>query len=67
MKVQCIRNGEREKYLTIGKIYYVIDEDADEYLIIDDDDDEWPYIKQRFKPLSEIRNESINKLLSDES
>lgn len=49
--------------LTIGKTYDIIDEDDDEYLIIDDSDDEYWYLKDFFKPLLEIRNEKIDKLL----
>jgi hypothetical protein len=58
MKVKCI--FEYEESLTIGKIYNVINEnngvDTKDY-----------YIKNCFKPLSEIRNKNINKLLYNEN
>ena len=66
MKVKCINNYGR-KYLTIGKIYEVIGGDDICYKIINDYNDELWYEKECFKTLSEIRNETINKLLEDES
>lgn len=67
MKIKCVENIDT--YLSIGKTYDVIKDDKDgTYLIIDDrgDDDYW-YYKSHFKPLSEIRNDKIDKLLDDES
>ena len=69
MKVQCISMGDYIDYyidyITIGKIYDVIEEDKEEdvYKIIDDDGDEDWYHKEHFKTLSEIRNEKIERLL----
>ena len=65
MKVKCIDN--RAGFITIGKIYDVIDDDDEcQYLIIDDNGDEdWWYSKKYFKPLSEIRNEKIERLLGE--
>ena len=71
MKVKCINikydRYNYKSYLTIGKTYNVIREDDYWYWTIDDDGDERGYPKEWFKPLSEIRNETINKLLEDES
>jgi hypothetical protein len=65
MKIICIKNIGYERHLTIGKTYEVINISInDDYFIIDDDNDGcWLYRKSYFKPLSEIRNEKINKLL----
>lgn len=73
MKVKCINN--RYEYnnwkfisLTIGKIYDVFEIIRDcEYLIINDHNMESSYPKECFTSLSEIRNDTINKLLEDES
>ena len=63
MKVVCINKYGR-KYLTEGKTYEVIkiDDDGD-YWIIDDTNNKWCFLKKCFKPLYEIRNEKINRLL----
>ena len=71
MKVKCIGIGTY-KCLTLGKTYDVIDvidEDEDYwyYIIINDKDNQTWYEKEYFKPISKIRNETIDKLLSDES
>jgi hypothetical protein len=65
MKVKCINDGGWEHHLTIGKIYEVIEivNNGYYYVIIDDEGYKWRYLKEHFKPLSEIRNEKINKLL----
>jgi hypothetical protein len=64
MKVKCIYNDNGWFYLTIGKVYEVINiDDAGDYLIMDDDNDKLWYLKKWFKPLSEIRIEKIDKLL----
>jgi hypothetical protein len=63
MKVKCINNNYW-KYLTIGKTYDVIHINYNgDYIIMDDDNDKLWYPKEFFKPLSEIRNEKIDKLL----
>ena len=67
MKVKCIDNYDLEKSLTIGKIYDVILIGTWGDYRINDEGYEWWYPKKYFKPLSEIRNETINKLLEDES
>ena len=65
MKVKCI--DDNNWYLTIGKIYETIGEYKYSYQIRDDDGDIcWPP-KEYFRILSEIRNETINKLLENES
>ena len=68
MKVKCINNDDW-KYLIIDKIYDVIEEDDedDEYQMINDKGYIWGCSKYRFKLLSEIRNEKIDKLLEDEN
>ena len=66
MKVKCIED-DNNWYLTIGKTYEVIYEDKYDYKIICDHDFEYWYPKKYFKPLSEYRNETINKLLENES
>ena len=63
MKVKCIDTSCYGDYLTIGKTYEIIDEYENDYQIIDDENDEDWFPKDWFKPLSEIRNEIINKLL----
>lgn len=63
MKVKCINNNDWPNFLTKGKTYEVIRiriDDEGDYVLIDD---ECWYLKYLFKPLSELRNETINKLL----
>jgi hypothetical protein len=61
MKIKCIDN--HNYYLTIGKIYDVMNESVDVYWIINDlDKIDW-YYKDWFKTVAEIRNEKIDKLL----
>ena len=68
MKVKCIDNNDWPDYLTIDKTYDVIEYDSDNYNIMDDNyNSEYWYDKNRFTPLSEYRNNIINKLLADES
>jgi hypothetical protein len=64
MKIKCI-NKDGWKYLTKDKIYEVIIENDgfNNYAVLDDKDCVWWYPKECFKPLYEIRNEKINKLL----
>ena len=64
MKVKCIDIGGWSRSLTLGKTYDVISEGVfDDYQIINDKGEEWHFFKKYFKPLSEIRNDKINKLL----
>ena len=64
MKIKCIKNYGYNR-LTINKIYEVIRIYQDEdYEIIDDNGVENWYHKEWFKPLSELRNEKIDKLLN---
>lgn len=63
MKVVCIYNGNY--YITIGKIYDVIDETNYTYDIINDRGFVFSYEINCFKSASEIRNEKINKLLEE--
>ena len=66
MKVKCINNIKIESLLTMGKTYDVIKEDEYKYLIIDDDGDSCYYYKEWFEhAISEMRNETINKLLEE--
>ena len=68
MKVKCIDNNCHEIELTIGKTYEVIRIYPDgDYTIIDDIGGENWYYKNYFIPLSEYRNDTINKLLTDEN
>ena len=60
MKVKCINNWLD---ITIGKTYEVLEMDGNWYNIINDISDVRGYPKKWFKLLSEIRNETINKLL----
>ena len=60
--VVCIDNFNYMYHITDGKIYNVIEEDAFFYTIFDYKD---YYPKECFKPLAEIRNEKINKLLGE--
>ena len=65
MKVECINNYNNHYDLTIGKTYEVFDEDNKKtrYWIIDDTGYGYWFPKECFKTLSELRNETINKLL----
>ena len=63
MKVVCRCNCNCN-YITIGKTYDIIYE-GDQYLIIDDNGIRGYYPKEYFKPLSEIRNEKIERLLDE--
>ena len=64
MKIKCIEDRGFDNLLTIGKTYDVIKVQSDgDYVIIDDLGSENWYYKEDFKPLSEIRNDTINKLL----
>ena len=66
MKVKCIKNEDQEYCLTIGKTYEVIRIYPDgDYTIIDDIGGENWYYKNRFIPLSEYRNNKIDKLLEE--
>ena len=71
MKVVCINTDNwksiRPIVFTIGKIYdvYEISIYDDSYWIIDDNGEEWRYYKEWFKPLFEIRNSKIDKLLGE--
>ena len=69
MKVVCVADSWWSS-LTIGKTYEVIGEKTIEdticYIIINNYDTAWVYGKRYFKLLSEIRNDKIDKLLSEE-
>ena len=64
-KVVCVGRGGC-KFITIGKIYEVLDFDTvnDSYLMICDDGDSslWYYVG-KFIPLNEWREQQINKIL----
>ena len=53
MRVECYGNNGYEKYLTICRVYNVIEEDEYNYKIIDDCAMEAQYTKIYFKSLSE--------------
>ena len=64
MKIKCINNDGWEKYLTNEETYEVIKiDDEGDYQIIDDIGIKCIFNKNRFKTLSELRNEKIDKLL----
>ena len=68
MKIVCINKNGYNGDITIGKTYEVIHiNDYGDYIIINDKGDKNWYPKDRFKSLSEIRADKINKLLEDES
>ena len=64
MKVVCIINIWLENELIIGKTYDVFDENYDTYFLLNNNV-ECVYFKYRFKLLSEIRNDKIDKLLAE--
>lgn len=59
MKVKCIDNKTIEKYLTINKIYLVIEDYKSSYKIIDDNDKMLCYSKNRFIKVPEVNE--VNK------
>ena len=68
MKIVCINNNGWKDYLTIGKTYEVIKENNTCYFLINDIGCEYWYEKIWLKPaVAEMRNDTINKLLEDES
>ena len=54
LKVKCIDNKNNTDYLTINKIYTVIDEYKSSYKIIDDNDKMFCYSKHRFIKVPEV-------------
>ena len=66
MRIVCKNNGDDYWDITIGKTYDVIEEYKYYKIINDSGKEEW-FVKYWFKPLSEVRNEKIDKLLEDES
>ena len=64
MKVKCLNNGYSDN-LTIGKTYEVINKFICYYDIVNDKNIVFEYPLKWFKPLSEIRNEKIDKLLAE--
>lgn len=68
MRVKYICDYNWEGNFTLGKIYDVIDYEDGTYTIIDDYGMKYNgYPDEWFKPLSEIRNEKINRLLNENS
>ena len=61
MKVKCIDNKTIEEYLTLNKIYLVIEDYNSSYKIIDDNDKMLCYSKYRF-----IKVPEINKVYESE-
>jgi hypothetical protein len=67
MKIKCIDNWYNLCSITINKIYNIINTGTSRYRIKNDLNRENWYPKCLFdKPLFEIRNEKIDKLLEDE-
>lgn len=65
MKIKCINLGDYA-HITIGKIYDASEFCLDEYyILINDQDIKIEYPKILFKSLSKVRNEKIDKSLSD--
>jgi hypothetical protein len=62
MKVVCI-NNIGQPYLTINKAYEIVTINGLYYKIISVNGYKHWYPKEYFKPLSEIRNDKIDKLL----
>ena len=60
MKVMCI--DDKDTYLSIGKIYDVVEVKDNWYTIIISNT-KLRFYKKYFKPLSMIRNDKIDKLL----
>lgn len=65
MKVKCINNMDYEDCLTLNKIYDINYEGQNRYDMFDNFGNECEFNKNRFKKLSEIRNEKIDKLLGE--
>lgn len=61
--VDCANLKYSYKYLTINKIYEIIEEIEYRYQLIDDSGHKSFYLKKLFKTSSEIRNEKIERLL----
>lgn len=55
MKVKCIDNKGLKDFLTIDKIYTVLEEDETRYLILDDVNELIRYSKNRFIPVEESK------------
>jgi hypothetical protein len=66
-KIICIKNDGYEKFLTVNKIYIIFELYQSYFFLIDDTCCLRKYSKNKFRLLSEIRNEKIIKLLKDES
>lgn len=66
MKIICI-NEDNWRGLIIDKVYDAIGYDDDWYVIIDANNIKCKYLKEWFKPLSEVRNEKINKIINNEN
>ena len=65
MKIVCIDNKNCAFNLTIDKIYNTYDDDLCNYYMYNDGGHFHYYPKEWFKPLSEVRNEKIDKLLEE--
>ena len=65
MKVVCIDDKDAGLRLTIDKIYDIIDIETDWYVIKDNFNVISRFYTIRFKSLSEIRNETIDKILEE--
>ena len=61
MKVVCINNNGTGCGLCVGKIYTTISENKTCY-IINDMGLEIPYLKERFRTLSKVREKKLNKI-----
>ena len=65
MRVKYIDNDGLKYDLTIGKSYEVFNKTEYYYEVIDDNGIRGYYPKEWFKLLSELRNETIDKLLGE--
>ena len=64
MKVKCIDNKTVEEYLTINKIYSVIEEYKTSYKIIDDNDKMFCYSKYRFLKVPETNEVNESEIVN---
>lgn len=67
MKVLCIDNDNMSDKLTVGKIYQKLSDvelgSVEFYQVVDDNGAQGGFYINRFKPLSDIREEKLNQIL----
>ena len=64
MKIKCIDNKNNTDYLTINKIYTVIEEYKTSYKIVDDENKMFCYSKYRFVKVPEVNEVYESKILT---